>query len=422
MDTLIRFADLVSDTVWAQARPDIATVVDGIVDGVLKGQGWGATFLGPIALLLGMIGMLVTAVLLFMRSTMLYFVAAFAPLVWSSSVLPMMRGGVRKLVHTTVALVLAKPAIVITLSIGMRLVAASPLAGADSGSDVAQVGTLLTGFFAFGVAALSPWVVYKLLPSAEGAAMHSGVAGGWARSGMSVANGAMMARSIGKSGGAASKPVPDGTDRAGNSEQAGSTGFGAPTSTTNPKPIAPTTEHHDDGRHCGRRPVRLLRLSPGRRWSPRRPSRRRPPLRRRPPRPANRRVAAPRPTAVRARRSPSGGPRRVVIPSKSGKPEGGVVSDTSRDSGDVLVRRLGPPGRAARVPAAAGDAGRCRGDGRRVRVDGRLGPAGDHRPGRRAGGRVRPVAGRAAVRDRGAVARAAGGAWAQDVDRRVARR
>ncbi|MFT3851996.1 MAG: hypothetical protein QM733_04555 [Ilumatobacteraceae bacterium] len=84
MDTLIRFADVVSDTVWTQSRPDIRTVVDSIVAGVLGGKGWGATFLGPVALLLGMIGMLVTAVLLFMRSVMLYFVAGFAPLVWSS--------------------------------------------------------------------------------------------------------------------------------------------------------------------------------------------------------------------------------------------------------------------------------------------------------------------------------------------------
>src|SRR4051812_40525801 len=49
MDTLIRFADVVSDTVWTQSRPDIRTVVDSIVAGVLGGKGWGATFLGPIA-------------------------------------------------------------------------------------------------------------------------------------------------------------------------------------------------------------------------------------------------------------------------------------------------------------------------------------------------------------------------------------
>ena len=128
MDTLIRFADLIADAVWVQARPDTRQVLDGLVAGVLGGDGWGATFLGPLALLLGMIGMVVTTVLLFMRSTLLYLVAAFAPLVWSTSVLPMMRGGVRRMVHLAVALVLAKPAIVISLAIGMQLIAVAPAA------------------------------------------------------------------------------------------------------------------------------------------------------------------------------------------------------------------------------------------------------------------------------------------------------
>ena len=115
MDTMIRFADVIADTVWAQARPNTRDVLDGMIAGVLGGDGWGATFLGPLAVLIGMIGMVVTAVLLFMRSALLYFVAAFAPLVWSTSVLPMFRGGVRRLVQIAVALVLAKPAIVISL-------------------------------------------------------------------------------------------------------------------------------------------------------------------------------------------------------------------------------------------------------------------------------------------------------------------
>ena len=102
--------------------PNTREVLDAIVEGVLGGAGWGATFLGPLALLIGMIGMIVTTILLFMRSTLLYFVAAFAPLVWSTSVLPMMRGGVRRLVQLAVALVLAKPAIVISLAIGMQLI------------------------------------------------------------------------------------------------------------------------------------------------------------------------------------------------------------------------------------------------------------------------------------------------------------
>ena len=42
---------------------------------------------------------------------------------------------------------------------------------------------MLTGFFCFAVASISPWVVYKLLPAAEGAAVASGVVGGWGRVG-----------------------------------------------------------------------------------------------------------------------------------------------------------------------------------------------------------------------------------------------
>jgi len=43
-------------------------------------------FLGPLALLFGMIGLIVTAVVMFMRMSLLYLVAAFAPIVWSASV------------------------------------------------------------------------------------------------------------------------------------------------------------------------------------------------------------------------------------------------------------------------------------------------------------------------------------------------
>lgn len=231
LDTLIRFADVISDAVWVQARPNTRDVLDSLVEGVLGGAGWGATFLGPLAVLLGMIGMIVTTILLFMRSTLLYFVAAFAPLVWSSSVLPMMRGGVRRMVHLAVALVFAKPAIVISLAVGMQLLTAAPMVS-SSDSNVAGVGTLLTGFFCFAVASVSPWVVFKLLPVAEGAAVSSGIAGGWARGAMTGAQAAMMVKSMGASqaASAATKAIPQaaGTAAAGGGFSAPSGGAGGP--------------------------------------------------------------------------------------------------------------------------------------------------------------------------------------------------
>ena len=175
MDTMIRFADAICDVVWVQARPDTRDVLDALVAGVLGGDGWGATFLGPLALVIGMFGMMIIPIVLFMRSALLYFVAAFAPLMWSTSILPMFRGGTRRLVQTAVALVLAKPAIVIGLAIGMQLIASSGAAGAESNdSPAAQLGTMLAGFSAFAVAAISPYVIFKLLPVAEGAVVSTG--------------------------------------------------------------------------------------------------------------------------------------------------------------------------------------------------------------------------------------------------------
>jgi hypothetical protein len=151
-----------------------------------------------LALLFGMVGLLVTTVVLFMRSSLLYLVAAFAPIVWASSVSPVLRGSGRRLVQVTVALVLAKPAITVTLVVGVKLLAnagAPTAAGASDGA--AALGTLVSGFACFAIAGLSPWVVYRLLPTVEGAAVSSGIVGGWGRAGMTAVQAGLMVKSAG---------------------------------------------------------------------------------------------------------------------------------------------------------------------------------------------------------------------------------
>jgi hypothetical protein len=125
-----------------------------------------------------MIGLLITTVVLIMRSSLLYLVAAFAPIVWSTQVSPIMRGASRRLAHVTVALVLAKPAITLTLVVGVKLVANTAAPGTAGASDgAAALGTLVAGFACFAVAGLSPWVVYRLLPSVEHASVGTGIVG-----------------------------------------------------------------------------------------------------------------------------------------------------------------------------------------------------------------------------------------------------
>jgi hypothetical protein len=200
MDLLIRAADVVAETVWQTGRADAQQVLDGLAATLSQSGGLATTFLGPLALLFGMVGLLVTTVVLFMRSSLLYLVAAFAPIVWASSVSPVMRGSSRRLVHVAVALVLAKPAISVTLVVGVKLLANAGTPAPTASSDgAAALGTLVSGFACFAIAGLSPWVVYRLLPSVEGAAVSSGIVGGWGRAGMTAAQAGLMVKSLGAS-------------------------------------------------------------------------------------------------------------------------------------------------------------------------------------------------------------------------------
>ena len=234
MDVMIRGADAISATIWEAGRADSQRVLEGLAETMAHAGGLGITFLGPLALLFGMVGLLVTTVVLFMRSSLLYLVAAFAPIVWASSVSPIMRGSARRLVHVTVALVLAKPAITMTLVVGAKLVANADAgeawSGGAAGSDgAAALGTLISGFACFAIAGLSPWVVYRLLPSVESAAVSSGIVGGWGRAAMTGVQVGMMAKSFGASaaGSAATRAVPQMAASATSQSAGGGSGSGA---------------------------------------------------------------------------------------------------------------------------------------------------------------------------------------------------
>jgi hypothetical protein len=227
MDVMIQGADAFSTVAWRAGRGDAQRVMDGLASTMSKAGPLSTTFLGPLALLFGMIGLLVTTVVLFMRSSLLYLVAAFAPIVWASSVSPVMRGSGRRLVHVTVALVLAKPAITITLVVGLKLVANAGAPGTVGAADgAAALGSLVSGFACFAIAGLSPWVVFRLLPSVEQAAVSSGIVGGWGRAAMTGVQAGLMVKSLGATAAAsaATRSLPQ-MSFAG---QQGSSGFSAP--------------------------------------------------------------------------------------------------------------------------------------------------------------------------------------------------
>lgn len=205
LDVLIGVTDEAAAMVWQVGRPDLVRMLEGMVVVATTTGPLGSTFVGPLCLLVGFIGLIGLVIALMMRSALIYVAAALAPIVWSVNVLPMFRGSARKLVHLTVALVVSKLAIVITLVVAVKLVAnpsGDPDAAAIVNDGAAAVGTLMSGFVCFLIAAVTPMVLYKLMPTVEGAMVGAGVAGGWTRGVTTAAHTALMVKSLGATAGA----------------------------------------------------------------------------------------------------------------------------------------------------------------------------------------------------------------------------
>ena len=202
LDVLIGVTDEAAAAVWAEGRADLVGMLEGMVVVATTSGPLGSTFVGPLCLLFGFIGLIGLVVALMMRSALIYVAAALAPIVWSVNVLPLFRGSARKLVHLTVALVVSKLAIVIALVVAVKLIAnpsGDPDTAAVINDGAAAVGTLMSGFVCFLIAAVTPMVLYKLMPTVEGAMVGAGVAGGWTRGMTTAAHTALMVKSLGAS-------------------------------------------------------------------------------------------------------------------------------------------------------------------------------------------------------------------------------
>jgi hypothetical protein len=212
IDLLLGLVDEASAMVWQSGRADLVSMIEGIVVVATTTGPLATTFVGPLCLLVGFVGLIGLVVSLMMRSSLIYLAAALAPLVWSANVLPLFRGTARKLIHLTAALIVSKLAIVVSLVVAVNLIA-HPSGDPDSASVIndgaAAVGTLMSGFVCFLIAAVSPLVLYKLMPTVEGAIVGAGVAGGWTRGATTAAHTALMVKSLGASaaGSAATKGV-----------------------------------------------------------------------------------------------------------------------------------------------------------------------------------------------------------------------
>lgn len=195
IDGSMQMADALTATIWSSGRSDVLSLLDGSASAITVGaEVVGLTFLGPLLILMGMVGFLLITGVLFFRSVMIYLVAAFAPIPLALAAGTTFRGATRRVVSLTLSLVLAKPAVVLTLVVGAKV---TSNAGTDAGGTTEGLGALVTGFLVFLIAAFAPILIFKLLPMVGDATMTSGVLAGVGRSAMTVAQAGMIASSVG---------------------------------------------------------------------------------------------------------------------------------------------------------------------------------------------------------------------------------
>lgn len=168
----------------------------------------GAGFLGLLFALLYVLGAVVIWIQMVIRGALIYVLVMFAPLALSARVFEGARHIARRLIEIGIALILSKFAIGLTLATGAAAVAGGSTLGPEEGTSI-DATSLIAGPAIMILGAFMPFVLYRLIPVFEGAAVGQGVASGPLRA-LSTAGGlAFAAHSLsrlaggGRAGGAA---------------------------------------------------------------------------------------------------------------------------------------------------------------------------------------------------------------------------
>jgi hypothetical protein len=171
--------DALTDGIWMVTRERAVHALDGltVVAMGLPGQ----TFLSALVLLFGMIALLLLWVVLVVREALIYIVVALCPLAWATVVWPAIAGARRRCLELLAALVFSKIAIGLALAVGIGALGGIGATGSPGGgvadNGFSEFSTLLAGVTIFGVAAFMPFLIIKLIPIVEGAAVAQHVTG-----------------------------------------------------------------------------------------------------------------------------------------------------------------------------------------------------------------------------------------------------
>ena len=170
---LLQVTDEASNAVLAGVPEDLDRFFDGFGTAssvVTHG------FAGMIMLVLFLIGALLLWIELVVRSSLIYWLVAAAPLFAAARVWPVARGAWRKLVEIGCVLIFSKLAIALALAVGAAALAGGGPREGDVGTQVGtDLGGLLVGASLMLLASFTPFILLRLLPIVEAAVVAQGV-------------------------------------------------------------------------------------------------------------------------------------------------------------------------------------------------------------------------------------------------------
>lgn len=176
----VDLADGLSDFIWARTRDDAIDAMDDLAVTLMAGLG-NMHFLGVVIALVLLLAMLFMWIVLFVRESLIYLVVIYAvSFGLPSMIFPPLRDTAKKILELLAALIIAKPVMVLALSVGVSAlggVGATGEPGDAVGDNLArELGTLVSGVITFGLAAFMPFLVWKLMPLVAAAVVAQGVA------------------------------------------------------------------------------------------------------------------------------------------------------------------------------------------------------------------------------------------------------
>jgi hypothetical protein len=138
-------------------------------------------FLGVAVALVLMVAMLFMWVVLFVREALIYLVVIYAvSFGLPAMIFPPLRDTSKKVLELLVALMIAKPVMVLALSVGVSAlggIGSTGQPGDPVGDNLArELGTLVSGAITFGLAAFMPFLVWRLMPIVAAAVVAQGIA------------------------------------------------------------------------------------------------------------------------------------------------------------------------------------------------------------------------------------------------------